>query len=135
MKKKAKPLESDLASIIPTFKYSTFDNCIDMYNVYKVETIGDAYMVASGLPERTDGHACEIACMALDLLREVEFFRIPHLPDKKLGLRVGVHSGVWASILANLRISLTSSTFLLNLAVKTGPCQTIGVALVFKYYY
>ncbi|XP_022106632.1 uncharacterized protein LOC110987832 [Acanthaster planci] len=73
--------------------YSTFDNYIDMYDVYKVETIGDAYMVASGLPEPTEHHACEIACMALDLLREVQLFRIPHLPGENLGLRVGLHSG------------------------------------------
>ncbi|XP_038070318.1 uncharacterized protein LOC119739438 [Patiria miniata] len=73
--------------------YSIFDNYIDMYDVYKVETIGDAYMVASGLPEPTANHACEIACMALDLLREVQLFRIPHLPAESLSLRVGLHSG------------------------------------------
>ena len=61
--------------------------------MYKVETIGDAYMVVSGLPQPNQNHACEIARMALALLDSVETFKIPHLPEKKLELRIGLHTG------------------------------------------
>ena len=38
---------------------------------FQVETIGDAYMVAAGVPEKSDHHASEICKMALDLLAKV----------------------------------------------------------------
>ncbi|XP_066919566.1 atrial natriuretic peptide receptor 2-like isoform X4 [Clytia hemisphaerica] len=74
--------------------YTCFDKCIDNYDVYKVETIGDAYMVVSGLPQRNGfKHAGEIATMSLDLLHHTKTFRIRHLPEKFLQLRIGIHSG------------------------------------------
>ena len=42
--------------------------------IFLVETIGDAYMVASGVPEKTNHHASELAKMALDLLAKVSNF-------------------------------------------------------------
>ena len=77
--------------------YTTFDSVISRHHVYKVETIGDAYMVVSGLPERIRRHACEIANMSLELLQSIGDFRIPvnnhHLANQPLQLRAGVHSG------------------------------------------
>ncbi|XP_069581315.1 atrial natriuretic peptide receptor 1-like [Brachyistius frenatus] len=74
--------------------YMCFDTRIDSYDVYKVETIGDAYMVVSGLPERNgDRHADEIAKMALDLVAAVRQVSIPHMPNERLQLRAGIHTG------------------------------------------
>ena len=61
----------------------------------QVETIGDAYMVVSGLPQRNGNlHAREIARMSISLLNAVLSFRIRHKPTEQLKLRIGLHSGM-----------------------------------------
>ncbi|XP_051934336.1 retinal guanylyl cyclase 2 isoform X2 [Hippocampus zosterae] len=74
--------------------YTLFDAVLSNHDVYKVETIGDAYMVASGLPKRNGNkHAAEIANMSLNILSSVGTFRMRHMPDVPVRIRIGIHSG------------------------------------------
>ncbi|CAG2217101.1 ANPRA [Mytilus edulis] len=66
----------------------------NIFEVYKVETIGDAYMVVSGLPTRNgNDHVKQIAQMSLAILKEIGNFKIRHLPAITLEARIGLHSG------------------------------------------
>ena len=108
--------------------YTYFDCTLDKFDAYKasriksnvnfrfmacfkVETIGDAYMVVSGLtqggkPEiglnsyleqncmgQPEKAASEIASFALELTESIKKFRIRHKPTEAIKLRIGVHSG------------------------------------------
>ncbi|KAL4223565.1 hypothetical protein ACF0H5_017035 [Mactra antiquata] len=74
--------------------YTCFDAVIATYDAYKVETIGDAYLVVSGIPVKNgDNHAGIIADMSLDLLEEVSKFKVKHLPNEVLKVRIGMHTG------------------------------------------
>lgn len=74
--------------------YTTFDDVASRFDVYKVATIGDAYFVASGVPDRNgDRHAGEICSIGLKLLEVVSTLTIPHVPSEVLQLRMGIHSG------------------------------------------
>ena len=84
-----------------------------------METIGDAYMVVSGLPVRNgDNHAREVANMSLAFLEAVKTFRIRHMPNEKLRVRIGLNTGklgllVVCLIIVNLQFRLQLSLHLI----------------------
>ncbi|XP_069347304.1 guanylyl cyclase C [Eulemur rufifrons] len=85
--------------------YKSFDHIVDHHDVYKVETIGDAYMVASGLPKRNGNrHAIDIAKMALEILSFMGTFELEHLPGLPIWIRIGVHSGPCAAGVVGIKM-------------------------------
>ncbi|MBN1880935.1 MAG: adenylate/guanylate cyclase domain-containing protein [Deltaproteobacteria bacterium] len=71
--------------------FSRFDDLADRYDLEKIKTIGDAYMVVSGIPRTRDDHAQAIAHMALDMIDIMGEFN--GYLEKPLTLRIGIHCG------------------------------------------
>ncbi|XP_071944799.1 uncharacterized protein [Antedon mediterranea] len=85
--------------------YLMFDSRIENYDVYKVETINETYMLASGVPERNgENHISEIATAALDICYHIGFLEVPDKPHKKFKIRVGIHSGPVVAGVVGLRM-------------------------------
>ncbi|CAI9578512.1 unnamed protein product [Staurois parvus] len=72
--------------------YSRFDRLTNVHDVYKVETIGDAYMVVGGVPVPVETHVERVANFALGMriaAREV----ISPITGDPIQIRVGIHTG------------------------------------------
>ncbi|OQV13654.1 Atrial natriuretic peptide receptor 1 [Hypsibius exemplaris] len=83
----------DVVSLLNAL-YTFFDGVLEKYDVYKVETIGDAYMVSSGLPVRNGNkHASEISLMSLTLVKGIVDLKVPNRPIQLLEVRIGINSG------------------------------------------
>ena len=63
-----------------------------LFPTYKVETIGDAYLVVSGLPIRDTNHAVHIANFALLVRDLVSLVKSP-ISDTSVKIRIGLHTG------------------------------------------
>ncbi|XP_069748544.1 guanylate cyclase soluble subunit beta-2 [Narcine bancroftii] len=72
--------------------YSQFDRITSVHNVYKVETIGDAYMVVGGVPIPVSSHAERVANFALGMRIAARKVKNPVTGDP-IQIRVGIHSG------------------------------------------
>jgi len=71
--------------------FSQFDHAVAEHGLEKIKTIGDAYMVAGGLPEPLPDHAHRMASLALDMLEIIQRTRASLNID--LRARIGVHTG------------------------------------------
>ncbi|XP_045162281.2 uncharacterized protein LOC123527053 [Mercenaria mercenaria] len=99
----------DLLNIL----YSSIDNKIEMYDVYKVETINDTYMVVSGVPNPNGSrHASETAYLALDIVASVKYKTLVSVGTKQpLHLLIGI-SSVQAYFLGSVSAGVVGTVML-----------------------
>ena len=94
---------ADLVSVLNEV-FSEFDELAGKYGLEKIKTIGDAYMVAAGLPEAREDHAAVMARMGLDMLEVVSALNARK--GYSLAVRIGIHSGpVVAGIIGKRKFS------------------------------
>ncbi|KAJ1490873.1 hypothetical protein T484DRAFT_1664823 [Baffinella frigidus] len=72
--------------------YTCFDTISSYFDVYKVETIGDAYMIAGGIVGDVNKHATAVADMAFAMHAGAKLIRAPH-NGEPIHIRVGIHTG------------------------------------------
>jgi adenylate cyclase len=107
----------------------SFDRLAALHGVEKIKTIGDAYMVAAGVPEPVADHAPRLARMGLAMLRATEelasAFAVP------LHLRIGIASGpVMAGVIGAKRLTYDVWGDTVNLASRLEGQSTPGRVLV-----
>jgi class 3 adenylate cyclase len=71
--------------------FSAFDQLAQQQGLEKIKTIGDAYMVAGGLPDPRPDHAEAVAEMALAMLEQVARRSDPS--GRPLAVRIGIDTG------------------------------------------
>jgi class 3 adenylate cyclase len=71
--------------------FTAFDELADKYGLEKIKTIGDAYMVAGGVPEARADHAHAVLAMALEMRQCVA--DVSRATGYALAVRIGANSG------------------------------------------
>jgi class 3 adenylate cyclase len=84
--------------------FKRFDTRATSLGLEKIKTIGDAYMVAGGLPTNDDEHAVRVTKMALGMYEDLEAFNKEH--GMELDMRIGINSGpVVAGVIGHSKFS------------------------------
>ena len=84
--------------------FKRFDTRATSLGLEKIKTIGDAYMVAGGLPTNDDEHAIRVTKMALGMYEDLDAFNKEN--GMELGMRIGINSGpVVAGVIGHSKFS------------------------------
>jgi adenylate cyclase len=73
--------------------FTSFDELVDRYEVEKIKTVGDCYMVAAGVPRQRPDHAHALARLAIEM-RECAKRCLPESDGHDRRLRIGIRPAV-----------------------------------------
>lgn len=83
--------------------FSYFDTLVEKYQLEKIKTIGDCYMVAAGIPRSRQDHAHILTRMALEVQ---EHFAQRPCQGRRLTFRIGINSGqVVAGVIGHMKFA------------------------------
>ncbi len=103
--------------------FSAFDQLAERFELEKIKTIGDEYMVAGGLPKLRPNHLEAMAEMALEMRQAVQQFKSDL--DEPFQLRIGIHCGpVVAGVIGKQKLTYDLWGETVNLASRL---QTQGL--------
>ena len=125
----AKKLVSELGDI-----FSEFDDIVKRNGLYKVKTIGDAYMVVGGLEPDSRDHAIDATQMAVDMM---EFIAARNTSSAiKYDLRIGIHSGsVVGGVVGSHGLAFDIFGDSVNIANRVEQASEAGKICVSAYTY
>jgi class 3 adenylate cyclase len=84
--------------------FTRFDQLVERYDLEKIKTIGDAYMVVGGVPQARDDHAQAVAGLALDMIRASD--EISRTTGEPFSVRIGINSGpVVAGVIGETKLA------------------------------
>jgi len=96
---------SEMAALL-TDIFSHLDQLVEKYQAEKINTMGDGYMAAAGLPTPSQTHAEAIASLALDI--QTYFERGVMIHGKPVDFRIGINSGpLTAGVIGHKKLSYT----------------------------
>lgn len=113
--------------------FSYFDTLTEKYALEKIKTIGDCYMVASGVPVERKDHAIAITNMALDIQKYMDN---NNFKGHKISFRIGINSGpIVAGVIGNVKFAYDMWGDTVNLASRMESHGKSGVIQITRPTY